>query len=224
MLTRLSVALAACAVLLAGCGGETVAEEDKILIPSTSSPLGPSDGGNGEPSAGAKPSRDKKLPNVVVAARVGIRFTAPAGWAPWTAKDLRGTSRSAELQELLDRMGLTREQFASSLDDFDAFLVGYAGNLNVSTTGAATALPSEAELRSQYAAVTSSIEAIDDVDTAAGPGRVLHYSITLGSRTQYGAALMLLTGGRIVNLTITTADPSEARSRMAKVLPTIRRA
>ncbi len=222
MLSRLSVVLV-CAVLLAGCGGEPVAEEDKILIPSTSSPLGPSDGGKGAPSAQARPKEKKqRKANVVVAARAGIRFTAPAGWAPWTAKDLQGTARSTELQELLDRMGLTREQFASSLDDFDVFLVGLSGNLNVSTAG--TSLPSEAEMRSQYATVTSSIDRVEDVDTAAGPGRVIHYSITAGSLTQHGASLMILTGGRVANLTITTADSSETSSRLADLLPTIRRA
>ena len=223
MLSRLSLVLA-CAVLLTGCSGEPVAEEDKILIPSTSSPLGPSGGGTGEASPDARSKKEKeRKANVVLAPRAGIRFTAPAGWAPWTAKDLEGTARSAELQGLLDRMGMTREQFASSLDDFDAFLVGFAGNLNVSTVGTGTALPSEAEMRAQYAAVTSSIDDVEDVDTAAGPGRVIHYTITVGTRVQYGASLMLLSGGRFANLTITTADADESRSRMGDLLPTIRR-
>lgn len=224
MLSRLSVVLA-CAVLLAGCGGEPVAEEDKILIPSTSSPLGPSDGGKGDASAKAKPKQgQRKKPNVVVAARSGITFTAPSGWARWTSKDVEATSRSAELDDLLDRIGVTREQFAASLDDFDAFLVGLSGSLNVSTVGTGTALPSAAELRRQYEAFASSVDDVEDVDTAAGPGRVVHYSLAVGAGTQHGAALMLLTGGRVANLTITTVDPGESRSRMADLLPTIRRA
>lgn len=224
MLRRLAPLLVATALLAGGCATETVPDSEKILIESSSSPLGPSkDDGKPKPKAD-KPKKPKPKPaNVVTAAVVGLQFVAPKGWTTLTEADLANVSNE-DLAAYAKVAGVSTDELQSSFSQGGLYLFGSSGSININAVGTGQVLPDEAEFRTQLGSRGFNISSVEDVSTPVGPGRVVYYSLSIPGKTAYGAALFLSVDGRIADLTVTTPDADRTRRLMLKVAPTLKRA
>ena len=222
MLKRLGPVLLAAALLLAGCGTDKVAEEDKILIPSKSRPLGPASAGKDERPT-PKPKKHQAPRRAVISGRTtGVRLTLPAGWNVLSDSEVRFNASGPRAEEIAGQLGMSVEQVRTALRQMDALAIGFAGSLNLTRPGVGGTLPSEAYLRSSLGAVGPVTE-VRDVRTPLGAGRVVSYRIEEGGGTAHGAALFVVVNGAVVQLTVTTADPGQTRDVLDTVIPTLAR-
>ncbi|MCX6400890.1 MAG: hypothetical protein NTX33_13300 [Propionibacteriales bacterium] len=221
MLKRLAPLLVATALLAGGCAAETIPDSEKILIESSSSPLGPAAGDGKAKNRGAKAK--KKPANVVIAREAGVRFTAPRGWSRLGEGGLSYAADSPRGQEMAQRLGMTMEQFKAMVESTDAFLVGLSGNLSVTRLPGYSSIPTAGDVRSQLSTVAE-VSDVTDVNTALGTGRRARYAITSSVGTQYGTALMVASGGGVAQLTVTSASAAASDDVMATVVKTLKRA
>jgi hypothetical protein len=215
MLSRLSVVLA-CAVLLAGCGGEPVAEADKILIPSTSSPLGPADGGA---STAAKEKR-KPARKSVVAPTAGVAFKAPVGWTVLDKETIRSTG-GERAEALAQEVGMSAEALEAMVAAVDVYLTDYSGVLTVGRY--AGAMPTQEAFEAQFGGAAASVEPVRTRSTPLGDGRLFGYRLTIGGVTQSGGSLYLANGSSVVEITSAGPDGNAALEVLDAVTATLRR-
>lgn len=205
-----------------GCADEPIPDSEKILIESSSSPLGPSQGKGEAPTKDAKPKKPKRSANVVVAKKAGIRFTAPRGWTSLSDGEVAYAADGPRAREFAKRMNVSIEQFQSMMESTDVLLLGLDGTLNVNRLPGIPTLPSSTELRLSMSTIAD-VEDVRDIDTPVGDGRIAHYVIDSGDIQQYGAAVLVKVNDAVVQLTVTTRDRDETRRILADVVPTIKR-
>ena len=220
MLSRLSVVLA-CAVLLAGCGGDPVAEEDKILIPSTSSPLGPSDSKD-DASAQAKPKKEKKPTTVVRAAGAGVRFRLPAGWTVLSDSDV-DYATSGAMDDIVEQSGFPVAQVEAMIAQVDAFVVGFSAVLTVAPA-TTSGLPSEDQYRAMLGDAAAGYEAMESVRTPLGEGRVFRSTLTTSGVTMHSLALYVHSDNGVAEIVVGSPDAGQARQALDVLVPTLGRA
>lgn len=224
MLKRLGALLVLAALVSSGCSAEPIPESEKILIESSSSPLGPSSGkGAATKDKAAKPKGKKKASQNtrVVAQQSGVSLIPPSGWTSIGEGDLAFAADSPRGRELAGKLGMSAEQLGALLETTDLFLLGLPGNLSVSRLPQSQ-LPSEDELRSGIAAL-GDVSDVSDVNTPLGGGRQVSYSIN-GATTQYGDAVFVAVDGAIVQVTVTTRSAGESASYLSQSVATLKRA
>lgn len=221
MLKRLGPLLIAATLLATGCAAEPIPESEKILIESSSSPLGPAAKDAKSKSKEAKPKT--KRANVVVAEQAGIRLTAPRGWTNLSDGDVSYAASGPRAREFAERMNVSPEQFQSIMESTDVFLLGMNGTLNINRLPGVFALPSETEIRRQLSTLAD-VDEVRNVDTPLGDGLRVHYAIAGGGVQQHGAAVIVLVNGAAVQVTVTTRSADEAQSILARAIPTLKRA
>lgn len=220
MLKRLGPLLLAATLLAAGCSAEPIPESEKILIESSSSPLGPAAKDGKAKNRDTKPKKDARA-NVVVVKSVGIRFIAPRGWTSLSRGDVSYAADSPRAREFAERMGVSPEQFASMMESSDAFLMGMSGNLNVSRVPGYSSVPSPADVRQQISTIAD-VDDVTDVDTPLGPGRRARYSMS-GNYTQYGGLVLLDVSSSVLQVTVTTAAADTTDDILGSVIQTLKR-
>ena len=220
MLARLSVVLA-CAVLLAGCGGDPVAQDDKILIPSTSSPLGPSDGGTGAATGDAKPKKQKRAPKTVVARGAGVSLTGPVGWSVLDKATI-SSNGGQRVEDIARQVGVPVTTLEAMIAAVDVYLTNYSGVLTVGRY--AGAMPTREAFQAQFGNVPASVEPARTRSTPLGEGRLFRYRMTLGSLTQSGGSLYVRNGSGIVEITSAGPDGDTALEILDSVVRSLARA
>lgn len=229
MLLRHLITLVAGAALLAGCSAEPVADEDKIRIPTVSTPLGPEAAGN-QPAKDAKdrkPAKPRKRkqprPTVVVADQSGIRFTLPRGWTVLGSGQVDYAAEGDHIAGIAAQAGMSTEDFRAMMKSLDVYAIGFSGSLNVAVAAQTSTLPSSAELESAMSQV-GAVSGVRDVRTPLGTGRAITYTLNVSTAANQGSALFVSTGGRIVQITATTTDAGQTRSVVDGVARTLGRA
>lgn len=229
MLPRLLPALTASVAsllslaLLAGCAEDTVAAEEKILIPSTSSPLGPSDGKAGgkagdQVAGKQKKAKKAKAPQLIVAREAGVRFRPPAGWMVLDKNRLATDASVADrLQMVADQSGLPIETLRSQIEAVDVWLTDYATVLTAGRATQGDSVPSQAEFERMFGTVAADVGPFETIRTPLGDCRVFHYQFTVGGAVWNGSSAYVSHGGRVVEITSGGQDGDRAR----RVLDTV---
>ncbi len=194
--------LLAALLALTGCGSDE---------PST---LG---SGNGSGNGSGSESGD-------TVSALGISFEAPVGWETLDPDD--ADIPQAEADDLAEGLGLTPEQFEQNIRDVDLFLVdgdgpedGFLSNINV--LGQTGALPGDAELESQFAAIGADVREVTHEDTPVGDAAVVEYSLPVGDRTIEGVSYLMTRDDEVVTVTVSTTDRAESDDLSATILDTL---
>lgn len=223
MLQRLAPLLVATALLAGGCATETTPDSEKILIESSSSPLGPSKG-DGKPKANEAKPKKKPKAKAFTAQQAGITFRAPAGWRPIDKNALDFAADSPRGKELAERTGFTPEQVRVLMESVDVFLTGFAGALTVGALNSSGTLPSESTYRGQFGTLDATIDPATTVNTPLGTGRVHSYELRVSGTVQRGHTLYVLNGSTVVEITIAGPESAAARSVLDQIIPSLKRA
>ncbi|HEX6150035.1 hypothetical protein [Nocardioides sp.] len=180
--------LLAAVLALAGCGSDEQAQ-------------GSGDGDGSSASAA----------NEVSAA--GVAFEAPEGWKSLDPNDAE--IPKSEKANLAEGLGLTPEQLDQTISGVDLFLVdgdgpqdGFLSNINVLAQQGA--LPDDAALESQFAAIGAEVLEVSHSETGAGDAAVVEYTLPVADRTIEGVSYLVDLGEEIVTVTVSTPDRGES--------------
>lgn len=221
MLKRLAPLLVATALLAGGCATETIPDAEKILIESSSSPLGP---GTVDGKVEKRAKTKKKRARLLTAEKAGVRFRSPVGWTALSEKDLSFAVDSPQGVELARLTGLTIDQLRARFETIDVYLIGFSGVLTVGVLGTDGALPSRAGFDAGFGDLDHTVESVDQVNTPLGAGRVFGYTISAGGGEQRGVSLYVLNGSTVVEITSAGTDAGQARAILDKVIRSLKRA
>ncbi len=179
--------------------------------------------GSAEPSTGGSGASAGSESGDTVSA-LGISFEAPGGWDSLDPDE--ADIPDAEADDLAEGLGLTREQFEQRIRDVDLFLVdgagpeqGFLSNINV--LGQTGALPDDAELESQFAAIGAEVLEVTHEDTPVGDAAIVRYSLSVGDRTIEGVSYLLTRDEEVVTVTVSTRDRAETDDISATILDTL---
>lgn len=222
MLRCLAPLLVATALLAGGCATETVPDSEKVLIESSSSPLGPSkDDGKPKPKAD-KPKKPKA--KAFTARRAGVRISVPAGWTVLSESDLSFAADSPRGKELAERTGLTVDQLRATLKRVDLYLMGFASVMTVAVFDQSGSLPSQAKFEAAFIDLDVTTTQGENVDTPLGTGRIFGTTISLSGTELQGGSLYVVNGSTVVDISVVAPDRTTARSLLNDVIPTLKRA
>lgn len=214
-------AVVVCLVLLSGCGSTTAAGKPKATPTATSSVT------TSPTAAGRTPAaRAPKGMRLVTAPKSGLRLAVPDAWVAINAKSLTDPSARARLTRAAKAMSLTLEQLEQLMERADLVVtsVGGQGNLNVAQVSALAEVPTEAFIRASFQSLNAVVTGVQDVDTPLGQGREAEYDLDVGRLAVHGAGLFVMLDSGVVNLTVTTADRTAARTLLDRIIPTLRQA
>lgn len=223
MLQRLAPLLVATALLAGGCATETTPDSEKILIESSSSPLGPSKG-DGKPKANEAKPKKKPKAKAFTARRAGVRITVPAGWTALSESDLSFAADSPRGKELAERTGLTVDQLRATLKRVDLYLMGFASVMTVTVFDQSGSLPSQAKFEAAFVDLDVTTTQGENVDTPLGTGRIFGTTISLSGAELQGGSLYVVNGSTVVDISVVAPDRTTARSLLNDVIPTLKRA
>ncbi|WP_182379713.1 hypothetical protein [Nocardioides sp. WS12] len=225
MLQRLAPLLVATALLAGGCAGESTSDAEKILIESSSSPLGPT-GGKGtakdKPTASTKEKEPKR--KRIVARQSGISFLAPVGAAGMTDGSVSFAADSPEGKEFAKRLGITVEQLRGFLATSDVYLSVFAGVISVGPWDQSGVFPTRESIESEIGDLGYTVDDVEDVQTPVGDGRIIAYTQSDSSGEARGVSLYLLNGSTVVDFGVIGADARAIRAVIDEILPTLKRA
>lgn len=186
--SRLSAALVASALLLAGCGSD--AEEPA--------------GGSGESRSSETSSDGASAAGPVSAG--GISFQPPEGWQ--VVGDEQG---ALGVGEAARRLGTDQQAVQKAVDNTELLMVDpdaegeFGDNLNVrSLTGT---MPTKKELRQQLGGIQGTVTDIQTTDTDAGETMVATYTMN-GPVDAFGSEILVPVGEQVAILTMMTGDES----------------
>jgi hypothetical protein len=165
----------------------------------------PADSGSSGENGGAA-SADK-------VSAAGVAFQAPEGWESLDPNDADLPAK--QQAELAKGLGLTPEQFQQTISGVDLFLVdgegpqdGFLSNINVLAQPGA--LPDDAMLESQFAAIGAKVLEVSHTETGAGDAAVVAYSLSVADRTIEGVSYLVDLGEEIVTVTVSTPDRGQS--------------
>ena len=208
---------------LTGCsGGDTPAQESGTTTSSTSPA--------GEATASASPSAagSVELPadsRWVTATKSGLRFAVPDDWASIDAEKVLAGESNPGVDQLLETMGVTQEQFAQSLAGMDLMVMGpmdgtFAPNVNV-VPNVLSELPPAANLASELSSVGATPGTPSDETTPLGPATLVPYSLTNGQLDIKGRSIVVGGPNGFVTITVSHVDDKAADAVADTLLSTL---
>ena len=217
VLTSVSAAVVLAAGGLAGCSG---GDDPDAAAPSVSS----SAASSASPSAAAPvvlPSGSEWA----TAADSGLRFAVPDTWEPIDAAALASGESNAAVDQLLETMGVTREEFVQSMAGMELMVMGpaesnFAPNVNV-VPNALSELPPAENLASELSSIGATTGTPSDETTPLGPAILVPYSLQSGELDIKGRSIV--TGGPngFVTITVSHVDDKAADAVAATLLETL---
>ncbi len=115
------------------------------------------------------------------AADSGLRFAVPDTWEPIDAAALASGESNAAVDQLLETMGVTQEEFVQSMAGMELMVMGpaesnFAPNVNV-VPNALSELPPAENLASELSSIGATTGTPSDETTPLGPAILVPYSL-----------------------------------------------
>ena len=219
VLTSVSAAVVLAAGGLAGCSG---GDDPDAAAPSGST------GAASSATASPSPVASVALPagsEWATAADSGLRFAVPDTWEPIDAAALAAGESNAAVDQLLETMGVTQEEFVQSMAGMELMVMGpaesnFAPNVNV-VPNALSELPPAENLASELSSIGATTGTPSDETTPLGPAILVPYSLKSGELDIKGRSIV--TGGPngFVTITVSHVDDQAADAVAATLLETL---
>lgn len=230
--TVLVVVVLVSAVFMTGCAGETGAEPlatSSRSMPTTS----PS-----QPQRTADATPGVTMPDGYVWRQVPshqLEFAAPKPWTPLDPAELQGLAAAdipAEVSELAAQLGISPEQFITSLDRSSLLLVASpdsAANITVAEVPGDSTPPAD-QIQKALGAVGATASSAQESVTRVGPAVRVDYGVDVEldddagqSLRVSGAQTIVDTGDGVLQFTVTARDAQRAADITDELLGTLRR-
>lgn len=219
VLTSVSAAVVLAVGGLAGCSGG----DD----PDAASPSG-STSAAGSAAVSPSAAASVALPagsEWATAADSGLRFAVPDTWEPIDAQSLASGESNASVDQLLETMGVTREEFVQSMAGMELMVMGpaesnFAPNVNV-VPNALSELPPATNLASELGSIGATTGTPSDETTPLGPAIYVPYSLKSGELDIKGRSIVVGGPNGFVTITVSHVDDQAADAVAATVLSTL---
>lgn len=159
------------------------------------------------------------------AADSGLRFAVPETWEPIDAETLTSGGSNAAVDQLLETMGVTREEFVASIQGMELMVMGpvesnFAPNVNV-VPNALTELPPATNLASELTSIGATAGTPSEETTALGPAILVPYSLMSGELDIKGRSIVVGGPNGFVTITVSHVDDKAADAVAATLLSTL---
>ena len=218
ILTSVSAAALVAVGGLAGCSGsdDPGATASGAASAASSAPASPS------------PAASVALPSGsqwATATDSGLRFAVPDTWEPIDAETLASGGSNASVDQLLETMGVTREEFVASMQGMELMVMGpvessFAPNVNV-VPNALSELPPASNLASELDSIGATTGTPSDVSTPLGPAILVPYSLTSNELDIKGRSIVVGGPNGFVTITVSHVDDEAADAVAATLLSTL---
>lgn len=216
VLTSVSAAVLLAVGGLAGCSGS----DDPGAAGTSSSPAAS--------SSAPAPAASVALPAASVwatATESGLRFAVPDTWEPIDAETLTSGGSNAAVDQLLETMGVTREEFVASMQGMELMVMGpvesnFAPNVNV-VPNALSELPPATNLASELDSIGATTGTPSDETTPLGPAILVPYSLSSGDLDIKGRSIVVGGPNGFVTITVSHVDDKAADAVAATLLSTL---
>lgn len=216
-LATTSAVVAAVALALAGCGGESppAASGSVSTAPSSSS-------ASSSPSASASATTDPPSGSKwVEAPRSGIRFPAPKGWKTTSFREVLDSGDKEAIAEAAKAMGVSESQLETVADQIEVMVFGpavkgFAVNINA-VPQQGVSMPSAEVAKQQLGQIGGKVGEPVEGTTSFGKSLVVPYELKLPNNTVQGRTILLETPGGVATLTVSDTSAAQA-DKLAKAI------
>ena len=218
ILTSVSAAALLAVGGLAGCSGsdDPGATASGAASAASSAPASPSPAASVALPAGSQ---------WATATDSGLRFAVPDTWEPIDAETLASGGSNASVDQLLETMGVTREEFVASMQGMELMVMGpvessFAPNVNV-VPNALSELPPASNLASELDSIGATTGTPSDESTPLGPAILVPYSLTSNELDIKGRSIVVGGPNGFVTITVSHVDDEAADAVAATLLSTL---
>ena len=218
ILTSVSAAALVAVGGLAGCTGsdDPVATASGAASSASSAPASPSPAASVELPSGSQ---------WATATDSGLRFAVPDTWEPIDAEALASGGSNASVDQLLETMGVTREEFVASMQGMELMVMGpvesrFAPNVNV-VPNALSELPPASNLASELGSIGATTGTPSDETTPLGPAILVPYSLTSNELDIKGRSIVVGGPNGFVTITVSHVDDEKADAVADTLLSTL---